>query len=97
MSLGRVLRVLLAAALLSAQHAALAHQIWHSVDQKSQPAQKQLCGQHDALGTVAGAVDGGTVAASAELPSAFAFRSVTLPEAKAPGLAPSSRGPPTLL
>jgi len=96
MSLGRVLRVLLAAALLSAQHAALAHQIWHSVDQKSQPAQKQLCGQHDALGTVAGAVDSGTVATPAELPPAFAVRSVTVPEARSPGLAPSSRGPPAL-
>ena len=72
MSLGRVLRVLLAAALLSAQHAALAHGLWHSVDQKSQPAQKQLCGQHDALGTVAGAVCGIALTSPAEAPQSRA-------------------------
>lgn len=94
MSLGRILRVLLAAALLSAQHAALAHGLWHSVDQKSQPAQKQLCGQHDALGTVAGAVDAVVAVPSAETPAAPEYRSVVLPAAKSPGLAPSSRGPP---
>jgi hypothetical protein len=97
MSLGRVLRVLLAAALLSAQHAALAHGIWHSIDAKSQPAQKQLCGQHDALGTVAGAVDSSAVTASSESPAAPEFHGVTLPAAKSPGLAPSSRGPPAFL
>ena len=97
MSLGRLLRVLLAAALLSAQHAALAHGMWHSVDQKSQPAQKQLCGQHDALGTVAGAVNSIAVASSAEAPAVPAFFIVALPAAKSPGLAPSSRGPPAPL
>jgi hypothetical protein len=97
MSLGRILRVLLAAALLSAQQAALAHGIWHSVDAKSQPAQKQLCGQHDALGTVAGAVDSSTVASSTESLPAPAVPCVALPAAKAPWLAPSSRGPPGLL
>lgn len=97
MSLGRVLRVLLAAALLSAQHAALAHGLWHSVDQKSQPAQKQLCGQHDALGTVAGAVNCIAVASLSEAPAISAFFIVALPAARAPALAPSSRGPPAFL
>ena len=97
MSLGRILRVLLAVALLSAQHAALAHGLWHSIDQKSQPAQKQLCGQHDALGTVAGAVNNIAVAALAEAPVVPCFFTVALPAAKSPGLAPSSRGPPALL
>ena len=97
MSLGRVLRLLLAAALLSAQHAALAHGLWHSVDQKSQPAQKQLCGQHDALGTVAGAVCGVAIAAAAETPALPPFYALPLPAAKSSPLAPSSRGPPAFL
>ena len=97
MSLGRVLRVLLAAALLSAQHAAIAHGLWHSVDHKSQPAQKQLCGQHDALGTVAAAICGIAITSPAEAPPAVVFRALALPAAKSPALAPSSRGPPSLL
>lgn len=97
MSLGRILRILLAAALLSAQHAALAHGLWHSVEQKSQPAQKQLCGQHDALGTVAGGISSLTAPLSADTPPAILFCAFALPAASAPGLAPSSRGPPALI
>jgi len=97
MKLTRALRILLALALLSAQHAALSHQIWHLGDQDSQPAQKQLCDQHDALGTVAGALDSAPAMLSGEGPADFQFASVELPSAKTPGLAPSSRGPPTLL
>ncbi len=52
-----ILRILFAVALLNAQHAALAHQIWHFGDQGTQPAQSELCGQHNALGTVAGALE----------------------------------------
>lgn len=96
MSLGRVLRVLLAVALLSAQYAALAHQIWHFGDGKSQPAQQQLCDQHDALGTVAGALDAPALQLAQESPALFALHFEALPEAAAPGLAPSSRGPPAL-
>ena len=92
-----VLRVLLALALLNAQHAALAHQIWHLGDHGTQPAQNQLCDQHDALGTVAGAVDGPIALFAGEAPSDFLPRSAALPSATTPGLAPSSRGPPTLL
>jgi hypothetical protein len=92
-----VLRVLLALALLNAQHAALAHQIWHLGDHSKQPAQHQLCDQHDALGTVAGAVDCPIALFAGETPSDFLHRSAALPSATTPGLAPSSRGPPALL
>ena len=94
MSLGPVLRILLAAALLSAQYAALAHQIWHVGEGKTQPAQKQLCGQHDALGTVAGAVDAPTAVTCDETLQGFSDPCVVLPVPQPAGLAPSSRGPP---
>ena len=97
MNLTRSLRILLAILLLSAQQAALAHQIWHFGDYGSQPAQEQLCGQHDALGTVAGAVDSPCTLLPGDAPADFSFHSVELPSAATPGLAPSSRGPPTLL
>jgi hypothetical protein len=97
MNFARTLRLILALALLSAQHAALAHQIWHSGDGKTQPAQKQLCGQHDALSTVAGAVDGPLTLAVACAPADFSNCFIVLPAATSPGLAPSSRGPPASL
>jgi hypothetical protein len=97
MSPGRILRLFLAAALLCAQQAALSHELWHLLDQGSQPAQQQLCGQHDALGTVAGAVDTAVPVFADERPSAPEYRSIVLPEANSPGLAPSSRGPPASL
>ena len=97
MNLNRGLRILFAVALLSAQHAALAHQIWHFGDQGTQPAQSELCGQHDALGTVAGALDCPIIVLSTEAPADFLLRTVAPPSAATPGLAPSSRGPPALL
>ena len=97
MNLGRGLRILFAVALLSAQHAALAHQIWHFADHGQQPAKNELCGQHDALGTVAGALDSPVIQLSGEAPAGFLHRSVALPSAATPGLAPSSRGPPAFL
>jgi len=90
------LRILFALALLSAQHAALAHQIWHLGDHSTQPAQKQLCDQHEALGAVAGAVDCPIAAAAVEATPDVQRCFVALPAAATPGLAPSSRGPPTL-
>jgi hypothetical protein len=95
MNLARSLRLLLALALLNAQHAALAHPVWHLGDHGTQPAQNQLCDQHQALGTVAGALDCAIVQLSGEAPADFPYRSVDLPAATTPGLAPSSRGPPT--
>lgn len=97
MTLVRALRIVLALALLNAQHAALAHQVWHLGDHGTQPAQKQLCGQHQALGTVAGALDCPIIQFSGEAPADFLYRSVELPAATTAGLAPSSRGPPTRL
>jgi hypothetical protein len=93
----RALRILFALALLNAQHAALAHQIWHLGDHATLPAQSQLCDHHQALGTVVGAVDCPIIQASDEAPTEFLCRSVDLPAASTPGLAPSSRGPPTRL
>lgn len=97
MKTGRLLRILLALLLLSAQHAALAHQIWHLGDKKSQPAQQRLCDQHEALGTVAGALDGAAPVLPALEAIEFACAPSDLPAASLPGLAPSSRGPPAFL
>ena len=96
MKLARVLRVFLALALLSAQQAALSHQLWHVADHGPQPAQELLCDQHDALGTVVGALDSPVALPGGAAPADHRFRSVALPAATTPGLAPSSRGPPTL-
>ena len=95
--LRRAARFLIAVALLAAQQAALAHQVWHLGKQDSQPAQSQLCEQHHALATVAGVLD-------CALPDAtfVAMRAAPLPVvasagAPAPRVAPTSRGPPELL
>jgi hypothetical protein len=96
MNLAHSLRIFLALALLNAQHAALAHQVWHLGDYGTQPAQNQLCDQHQALGTVAGALDCPIVQPSGEARADFLYRFPELPALTAPGLAPSSRGPPPL-
>ena len=95
--LQRAARFLIALALLAAQQAALAHQVWHLGKQDSQPAQGQLCEQHQALATVAGALDCATLdatfVATRDAPLSFIPRA----DAPAPRLAPASRGPPKLL
>lgn len=87
-------RLLLAAALLFAQQIALAHQIWHFRKSDSQPLQNQLCEQHAAFATVAGALDCAALQAqkpaTAEVPCLFAAP----PGATAPRLSPTSRSPP---
>lgn len=93
----RALRILLALALMGAQQLALSHQIWHAGKASSQPAQEQFCGQHDALNTVAGALDAPATLPAGAAPVAFSHSSLTLPAAATPGLAPSSRGPPAFL
>jgi hypothetical protein len=96
-NLTRSLRILLALLLLSAQQAALAHALSH-LDKRGVPAeQKSLCDQHDALGTVAGALNSALVLLPGEAFSDFSFHCMELPSAETPGLAPSSRGPPALL
>ena len=97
MRLARALKILIALALLSAQQAALSHQIWHAGNHDSQPAQELLCGQHDALGTVAAALDCPVLHRSDESPSDFLLRSIALPPLALAGLAASSRGPPAFL
>lgn len=97
MALARTLRILLALLLLSAQQTALSHQLWHFLKHSPQPAQEQLCGQHDALGTVAGALDSPAASFAGEAPAEFSFPFVALPPAATPGLAPSARGPPAFL
>ena len=93
----RAVRILIAIALLVAQQAALGHQIWHLGKQDSQPAQSLLCEQHQALATIAGALDCASVdsplVATRDVPLPF----VTPRGAPAPRLAPTSRGPPKLL
>lgn len=97
--MSRILRaILLAAALLSAQQAGLAHALWHAgADRSPDEGQAQLCPLHAALGAVCGAVDAaGASSCSLEVqesvPEAPCVRCASLP---AP--TPASRGPPALL
>lgn len=96
MSFARPLRILLALSLLCAQQLALAHQVWHLGDKSGQPAQKQLCDKHEALGTVAGALHGSAVTQVADAPAGFVVSCACVPAASTPGSIPSSRGPPSL-
>jgi hypothetical protein len=97
MKLSRCLRILFAVALLNAQHAALAHQIWHLGDKGTQPAQSEFCGHHNALGTAAGALDSPAAFLACDTPAGISIDSISLPSAATPGLAPTARGPPSLL
>ena len=90
-------RFLIALALLTAQQAALAHQVWHLGKQDSLPAQSQLCDQHHALATVAGALDCATSDVTLDASGDILHPLVELPAAVLPLLAPVSRGPPSLL
>jgi hypothetical protein len=90
----RILGALLVAVLLAAQQAALEHPLAHvgAADEQS-----PLCLQHDALGTVLGAIDCAAPPFSQETPAA-AVVAALVPSARAGApLAPSSRGPPSLL
>jgi len=94
LSVRRILGALLVVVLLAAQQAALEHPLWHvgTADEQS-----PLCAQHDALGTVLGAIDCAAVVFTEEAPAAAAVAAV-VPSARAGApLEPSSRGPPTLL
>jgi hypothetical protein len=98
----RLARVLLIAAVLLAQHTALAHQYWHTAatslaaDGKTSPKSNRLCDLHDLLGTVLG-VAGGTVQAPALLALAeprFIAAAAVIREAAL--VTPHSRDPPLL-
>jgi hypothetical protein len=95
--LRRAARFLIAVALVTAQQTALAHQIWHLGKQDSQPAQSQLCEQHHALATVAGALDCASSDVPLYAPSDILHPLVELLAAVLPLPAPVSRGPPSLL
>lgn len=95
MALLRSLRILLALLLLSAQQAALSHQLYHFFE--AAPAQEELCCYHEALGTVSGALDAPATLFAGTAPAEISCCSVALPSAAMPGPAPSSRGPPTFL
>jgi len=92
--LRRAVRFLIAVALLAAQQAALGHQIWHLGKKDSQPAQNQLCEQHAALATVAGAVDCASSDTDVVTTTEFPRSLVAAPCATASRLAPTSRSPP---
>jgi hypothetical protein len=90
----RYLRILLAAVLLAAQQVALEHPLAHAF---AAGGKSPLCEQHEALGTVLGGVDCPATHAVDEAPLPAEIAAL-LPAARdnAP-LAPSSRGPPSLL
>jgi hypothetical protein len=101
--LARLGRVLLVAALLSAQQAALAHDLWHAAGAPSTQAPKapggkanKLCELHDLLGTVLG-VAAATAPQPALLPAAEpGFIAAPALVREAALLAPRSRDPPLI-
>lgn len=92
--LRRILGAFLAAALLVAQQAALEHPLWHVA---AAGDDSPLCEQHEALGTVLGAIGCAAPVFADEPPAATRVAAAT-PTARAGApLQPSSRGPPSLL
>ena len=100
-------RLLLVVALLFAQAAGIAHQVWHdagmlaaaendSADGKA-PSKNLLCDFHIALASVLGAMHGDAPAIDAIAPLQAAFIAVDVPAARLSALAPRSRAPPALL
>jgi hypothetical protein len=93
-----MLRVLLLAlALLAAQQSALAHGVWHAAGAGQAQQQDKLCPLHDALGTVAGALDAPVAA-----PVSFEVENQAFGLQPDCGLSrtaplPHSRGPPAAL
>jgi hypothetical protein len=93
-----MLRVLLLAlALLAAQQSALAHDVWHGAGAAKSQQQDNLCKLHDALGTVAGALDTSPAAAPlvAVQDDVLSFIARSAPCLRL--ALPASRGPPSLL
>jgi hypothetical protein len=93
-SVKRILGALLVAVLLAAQQAALEHPLWHLA---AAGEKAPLCAQHDALGTVAGAIDCAIVHFTAQAPATPAIAAVIVSARAGAPLQPSSRGPPSLL
>jgi len=101
--LARLGRVLLVIAVLLAQQAALAHDLWHaSTSQAAQgsksPGSKgsKLCDLHDLLGTVLGVASGTAPAPAFLALAAPRFTAATPAVREATVLAPHSRDPPLI-
>jgi hypothetical protein len=96
----KLARLLLVAALLVAQHSALAHGIWHVADADIAPHSSHdegsLCDQHAALGTVLGALGNSAAAQQPAAEAACAVPAAPHASAGAALVAPSSRDPPSL-
>lgn len=106
--LHRLARFFLIAAFLAAQTAGVAHQAWHdavpvvahtdeATSEGQAPQKSLLCDFHTALSTVLGAVAGGSHVAPLDAQAALSFLAADVPARSLSGLAPRSRGPPTLL
>ena len=100
-------RLLLVVALLFAQSAGIAHQIWHdagalavaesdAADSKA-PTKNLLCDFHTALASVLGAIHGDAPAIDAVALLQTDFIAADVPARSLSSLAPHSRGPPALL
>jgi hypothetical protein len=97
--------MLLAAALLAAQQAALVHAIWHagaaqtatSEAQKSDTGRNPLCAQHEALGAVAGAIGCAPALLALAAPDHAAIAAPPFTARSNAPPTPASRDPPRLL
>ncbi|HUQ24488.1 MAG TPA: hypothetical protein VM140_02370 [Burkholderiales bacterium] len=97
-------RILLVAALLFAQTAGMAHELWHAStlaadsdgDAKT-PKGGSLCDFHTALASVLGALDCAAPQSQAEVQPQIAFAGADSRPARFSSLVAHSRGPPALL
>ena len=98
-------RLLLVAALLGAEQAAVAHELWHAARDVAgfpQPAQgdgngqSSLCDLHDLLGSVLGAIEGSAAASSPPSETFARPGAAWVPRGSADAVHASSRGPPAL-
>jgi len=105
----RLSRALLILALLVAQQAALAHQLWHAgfgvrqvtatvadSERSGSSTQERLCDLHSALGTVLGALSGSSAAPAVAVVPETGFAALSESVASLAAPAPSSRDPPRL-
>jgi hypothetical protein len=99
--LARIARLLLIAALIAAQQSAIAHGVWHfaaaGAAQQSSHGDGALCDQHNALGTVLGALGNANTAQQPGAQGACAVPAAAIACAPAALVAQSSRDPPSLL
>ena len=102
-----LMRILLTALLLVAQHAALTHQVWHLHDGQSAPAEQQnkgqkaahsaLCEFHVSFAQVLGAVSCDKTPLKIANNKAELGSSHVPPAFPANLVVPASRGPPVIL